>query len=90
MEKHMKQMLIEIDDRSARDLERVAPARERRRSEFVRLAIRRALDLALDRETREAYRKQPLGGGDDDLEGWDEHNRLAVHGRPPRRKRRAA
>ena len=52
---YMKRMLIEIDDRSARDLERVAPAKERKRAEFVRLAIRRALDLALERSTKGAY-----------------------------------
>jgi hypothetical protein len=81
---HMKQILIELDDGCARDLERVAPSKHRRRAEFVRLAIRRAIDLALDRATEEAYRTVPLPGGllGDDLAGWDEHNRLA---RPPRK-----
>lgn len=75
----MKQFLIELDDRDARDLERVAPAKSRRRSEFVRLAIRRAIDLALDRDTAFAYGRLPLVGGPQasDLEGWDEHNELA-------------
>ncbi len=75
----MKQFLIELDDRDARDLERVAPAKSRRRSEFVRLAIRRAIDLALDRETALAYGSLPLSGGvqASDLEGWDEQNELA-------------
>ena len=76
---HMKRMLVEIDDRTARDLERIAPTRERRRAEFIRLAIRRALDVALDARTREAYGKQPLGGelSLGDLAGWDPDNRLA-------------
>ena len=39
----MKQLLIEIDEDMATQLERVAPARSRRRSEFIRAAIRRAL-----------------------------------------------
>ena len=86
----MKRMLIEIDDRSARDLERVAPTRERRRAEFVRLAIRRALDLAMEGTTRKAYAVHPsserLVPGD--LEGWDPHNRLARH-RKDRAKRAA-
>src|SRR4029077_21018856 len=85
MEKYMKQILIEVDDRSARELERLAPSRERKRAEFIRLAIRRAIDLALDRATEAAYRDQPLA---DEIEaadrlGWDENNALA---RPARRR----
>jgi hypothetical protein len=85
----MKRMLVEIDDRSARDLERVAPTRERKRAEFIRLAIRRAIDLALDRTTREAYRRTPVTGDAvaADREGWDEHNALARHVRPRARVR---
>jgi Arc/MetJ-type ribon-helix-helix transcriptional regulator len=90
----MKQMLIEIDERCARDLERIAPAKERKRSEFIRLAIRRALDIAMDRATAEAYARQPLDSEltAADLEGWDENNRLAVHTgqrKKGRRRRRA-
>jgi hypothetical protein len=96
---YMKQILLEIDDRCARDLERVAPAGKRVRAEFIRLAVRRAIDLALDRTTELAYRKKPLPAGltPADLEGWDEGNLLAKPAgssgrrrRPPaRRKRRA-
>ena len=76
---HMKQILIELDDQCARDLERVAPAKKRMRAEFVRLAIRRAIDLALDRPTEEAYRTRPLPDAltETDLLAWDEHNQLA-------------
>src|SRR5208283_4865888 len=72
MLQYMKQILIEIDDRCARDLERVASAKNRQRSEFVRLAIRSALDRALDRYTEEAYRLQPLPEGwtARDTQGW--------------------
>jgi hypothetical protein len=79
----MKQILIELDDLCARDLERVAPARDRKRAEFVRLAIRSAIDRALDRVTEAAYRRMPLSGDltvDDSL-GWDERNKLARHAR---------
>jgi hypothetical protein len=84
----MKQFVIEIDDRCARDLERVAPARKRMRAQFVRLALRRAIDLALDRNTEEAYRTQPCGAEllAGDLVGWDPHNALAQ----PRRAARAS
>jgi hypothetical protein len=75
----MKQFLVDLDDRCARDLERVAPAKDRRRAEFVRLAIRRAIDLALDRATAQAYRKSPLSNeaATGDPLGWDERNGLA-------------
>ena len=59
----MKQILVELDDRCARDLERVAPTKKRLRAEFVRQAVRRAIDLALDRSTEEAYRQKPLSRG---------------------------
>ena len=88
----MKRILIELDDRCARDLERVAPARKRLRAEFVRLAIRRAIDLALDRATQDAYREHPLEAGlvPADLTGWDERNELARTPRPPRARRAKA
>ena len=75
----MKKILIDLDDRCARDLERVAPATKRLRAEFVRLAIRRAIDLALDRATEEAYRVKPLPEGvlGGDRLGWDPDNALA-------------
>ena len=61
---HMKQVLIEIDEDMAERLERVAPARSRLRSEFIREAIRRALAEVEERRTAEAYRRQPDGEGD--------------------------
>jgi predicted transcriptional regulator len=55
----MKSLLIEVDDELAGRLERVAPARSRRRSEFVRAAILKALWEAEERATAEAYARQP-------------------------------
>jgi predicted transcriptional regulator len=55
----MKSLLIEVDDELAGRLERVAPARSRRRSEFVRTAILKALWEAEERATAEAYARQP-------------------------------
>ena len=88
---YMKQILLEIDDRCARDLERVAPAGKRIRAEFIRMALRRALDLALDRETELAYLEAPLAGElrPEDTLGWDEQNLLAQRGRQPRTRRAA-
>ena len=58
---YVKQLIVEIDDATAARLERIAPSRARRRSQFVRTAIREALDRALETETAAAYRRQPDG-----------------------------
>jgi predicted DNA-binding protein len=55
----MKQLLIELDDRTAERLEQVAPSASRRRSAFVRAAIQRALDEVVEQQMAEAYRKSP-------------------------------
>jgi len=55
----MKQLLIEIDSETAAKLEKIAPGRSRRRSDFIRAAIRRALWEIEERATEEAYRRQP-------------------------------
>jgi hypothetical protein len=54
-----KQLIIELDDALARELERVAPARSRRRSSFVRAALRRALDEAAEARMAAAYKARP-------------------------------
>lgn len=81
----MKQLLIELDPDTAARLERVAPARSRRRSEFIRAAIRRALWDLEEHATREAYARQPDSADDayGDPDVWD---RSA--GRTPRSRRR--
>jgi predicted transcriptional regulator len=56
---HMKQVLVLLDDEVAARLEAIAPARSRRRSEFIRLAIRKALWDAEEEATAAAYRRQP-------------------------------
>jgi len=88
----MKQILVELDDRCARDLEKVAPVKKRLRAEFVRRAIRSAIDVALDRATREAYERDPLPPGTEKSGtlGWDEDNALAkraVHATKSSRRR---
>jgi predicted transcriptional regulator len=55
----MKQLLVEIDDALAAKLEKAAPARSRRRSQFVREALARALWEIEEQRTAEAYRRQP-------------------------------
>ncbi len=60
----MKQLLIELDDATAEKLERVAPARSRKRSRFIRSAIRRAIWELEEQATAEAYQKQPDSAAD--------------------------
>jgi predicted transcriptional regulator len=54
-----KQLIVELDDPLARELERIAPARSRRRSSFVRAALRRALDELAEARMKEAYLAKP-------------------------------
>ena len=61
---YMKQLLIELEDDVAEKLERVAPGRARRRSEFIRKAIRRALWELEEEATAEAYRTHPDSAAD--------------------------
>jgi len=60
----MKTVLLEIEDEVAEKLERVAPGRSRRRSEFIRSAIRRALWDLEEKATAEAYRTHPDSAAD--------------------------
>ena len=55
----MKQLLIEIDDDTVDRLDKIAPARSRQRSAFIRTAIQRALWEIEERRTREAYTRWP-------------------------------
>jgi hypothetical protein len=55
----MKSLLIQLDEPTLRALNRVAPAAQRKRAEFVRTAIRKAIYEAEEERTRLAYLKQP-------------------------------
>jgi predicted transcriptional regulator len=55
----MKQIMIQLDDATAAQLEKVAPGSGRKRSEFLRGVIARALHETLERSTRRAYEEWP-------------------------------
>lgn len=55
----MKQILVRLPPALARSLERVAPGRGRKRSEFIRDAIIKAIWEAEEVHTEAAYRKWP-------------------------------
>ncbi len=55
----MRQLLVEIDDETFEQIERLAPARSRMRSSFIRRAILEAIVRAEEHSTAEAYRRTP-------------------------------
>ena len=55
----VKSLLIQLDEPLLRQLNRVAPTAQRKRAEFVRAAIRKAIYDAEEERTRLAYLKQP-------------------------------
>jgi hypothetical protein len=60
----MKTLIVELDDDSAEQLERIAPGKSRQRSEFIRSAIRKALWEIEEHATAEAYGQQPDSASD--------------------------
>ena len=51
--------MIQLDDATAAQLEKVAPGSSRKRSEFLRGVIARAVHDTLELGTRKAYEKWP-------------------------------
>jgi predicted DNA-binding protein len=82
----LKQILLELDDETAARLDEVAPARSRRRSDFIRTAIRRALQEIEEQATEAAYRLKPdTEPVYFDAGAWEVHEPRTAHGK--RRKR---
>jgi predicted transcriptional regulator len=79
----MSQILVQVSDRLLRELETVAPARSRKRSRFIRLALQKALMEIRDVRTQHAYAALP----DDEPEWFDA--RVWDEWAPPTHKRRA-
>ncbi|MBV8847752.1 MAG: hypothetical protein JO307_33475 [Bryobacterales bacterium] len=55
----MESLLIQLDEATLRALNRVAPTAQRKRADFIRAAIRKAIHEAEEERTRLAYLKQP-------------------------------
>ena len=70
----MKSLLIQLDEPTLAALNRVAEPGKRKRSEFIRQAIRQAIREAEYRRMREAYGRQPDSVSDaDDWSGTEEY-----------------
>jgi predicted transcriptional regulator len=54
-----KQLIVEVDEATARELEAVAPSSARKRSAFLRQALRKALDAAQEQRMAQAYARLP-------------------------------
>lgn len=80
----MKQIMIQLDDATAAELEKIAPGKSRKRSQFLRAAIARLVHERLDLATREAYEKWPDEAPPVESSDWAAEDE-AVH--PPRRTR---
>jgi hypothetical protein len=61
----MKPILVQLDDYTAKLLEKVAPGRGRKRSRFIREAVIRALMDVVEERTKRAYERQRAQEG-----GW--------------------
>jgi metal-responsive CopG/Arc/MetJ family transcriptional regulator len=69
----MKSLLVQLDEPTYAALNRVAPAAKRRRAEFVRTAIRKAIREAEEERTHRAYLEQPDSEAEaDDWSGAEE------------------
>ena len=75
----MQSLLVQLDEPTYRALNRVAPAAKRQRAEFVRMAIRKAIQATEEERTRQAYLAQP--DSEADADDWSS----AEPWKPPRK-----
>jgi len=62
----MRSILVQIDEPTYRALSKIAPAAKRRRSRFIREAVRKAILDAEEERIRQAYLAQPDSAEDAD------------------------
>jgi hypothetical protein len=82
---YMPQVIVELDDRTMRRLEEAAPASARLRSQFIRDAIRRALDARVEADMERAYREKPQDSVEVDLDAATWEPARAGRGAAPRK-----
>jgi metal-responsive CopG/Arc/MetJ family transcriptional regulator len=62
----MPQILVHFDEATLQAIDRIAPAAQRKRADFIRRAVKDALFRQEADRMREAYQRQP-----DSIEGLD-------------------
>jgi predicted transcriptional regulator len=65
----MPQVLIHFDESTLKAIDRIAPAAKRKRTEFIRQAVKDAIFRQETDRMREAYRLQP--DSVDDSDAWE-------------------
>ena len=68
----MRSILIQLDDATFEALKRIAPVTERRRTEFIRQAVREAIRRHEYDRMREAYLAMPDSAAADDWQNAEE------------------
>jgi predicted transcriptional regulator len=69
----MPSILIQLDDVTFKALNRVAPAAKRKRTEFVRRAVKEAIRRQEFARMREAYKTQPDRSREaEDWSNWED------------------
>ena len=66
----MPQVLIHFDEATLKAIDRVAPAAQRKRADFIRRVVKDELFRLETERMREAYRLQPDSA--DDADTWEE------------------
>jgi predicted transcriptional regulator len=64
----MPSILVQLDDATYKALNHVAPAARRKRTEFIRAAIKEAIRQRVYGDMREAYGRQPDSASE--AESW--------------------
>ena len=80
---YMKSFLIQLDEPTCRALNRIAPARKRRRSQIIREAIRKAISFVLNDtgfRSALAHCENPYGDGNTAEKTVDILRRLRLSG----------
>src|SRR5262245_40668153 len=71
----MKSVLLKLDPDTLRLIDEYVPRRQRKRSEFIRTAIRHELDRLIEAHMEAAYRRLPQQPD----EGWTSPDEWAPH-----------
>lgn len=69
----MKSLVVELEDEVLEKLERAVPDQPKQQSEFIAMAIRKALWDMEERQTAEAYARQPdpIDQAYIDVDAWE-------------------
>ena len=76
----MPSIRVQLDDATYKGLNQVAPATKRKRTEFIRAAVKEAIRKREYAAMREAYRKQPDSASESD--SWSNCEKFEAGSKP--------